>query len=56
MKSVQHLCALGIITIILGLIYASVQQVYRNSANDPQVQLAHEIANRLVECMVQAGV
>ncbi|GAC1417496.1 MAG: hypothetical protein NVS9B7_16320 [Flavisolibacter sp.] len=47
MKSVHHLCALGISTIILGLIYLSVQQVYRNSANDPQVQLAHEIGDRL---------
>ncbi len=47
MKSIQFLFALAIITIILGLIYTSVQQVYRNSANDPQVELAHQIAHTL---------
>lgn len=38
MKIVQHLSAMAIITIIMGLICASVQQTYRFNANDPHLQ------------------
>jgi len=47
MKTVQHLSAIAIITLILVLIYAIVQQTYRSNANDPQVQIAHELRARL---------
>jgi hypothetical protein len=47
MKTLQHLGAIAIITIIMGLIYASVQQSYRTAANDPQVELARELKERL---------
>lgn len=39
---ITHLSASIIITGILLLIYASVQQVYRSSANDPQIQIARD--------------
>lgn len=32
------------ITALAGLVYVSAQQVYRQSANDPQIQLAEDIA------------
>ena len=35
------------ITLLSGLIYASAQQVYRQSANDPQVQLAEDTARSI---------
>jgi hypothetical protein len=44
---INHLSAAIITTILCLLIYASVQQGYRTSANDPQIQLAAEIKNRL---------
>jgi hypothetical protein len=44
---INHLSAAIITTILCMLIYASVQQGYRTSANDPQVQLAADIKNRL---------
>jgi hypothetical protein len=47
MKTIQHLCAIAIVTIILGLIYASVQQSYRSNANDPQAQIAHDLRDHL---------
>ena len=47
MKTIQHLSAMAIITIIMGLIYASVQQTYRSNANDPQVQIAHDLKTHL---------
>jgi hypothetical protein len=47
MKTIQHLSAMAIITIIMGLIYASVQQTYRSNANDPQVQIAHDLRAHL---------
>ncbi|HEV7622155.1 MAG TPA: hypothetical protein VGO09_10490 [Flavisolibacter sp.] len=49
MNNIQHICALAIITIIMGLIYVSVQQVYRTTANDPQIQIAHDIVSRMNE-------
>lgn len=35
------------ITILSGTIYIAVQQNYRQSANDPQIQLAEDVANDL---------
>jgi hypothetical protein len=34
----------AIITLLVGLIYATVQQVYRTNANDPQIQMAEDAA------------
>jgi len=34
-------------TIICGLVYATVQQNYRQSANDPQIQMAEDTVNAL---------
>jgi len=47
MKTSPHLTAIAIITIIIGLIYCAVQQNYRSSANDPQVQIARELQGHL---------
>ena len=47
MKTIQHLSAIAIITIIMGLIYASVQQTYRSNANDPQAQIVNDLRDRL---------
>jgi hypothetical protein len=44
---ISHLCAGIIITIIIGLIYTTVQQNYRTNANDPQIRIAHDIGERL---------
>ena len=49
MKFLQHLSAILIITIIMGLIYASVQKTYRSNANDPQTQIIHDLKDRLQE-------
>ena len=49
MKILQHLSALAIITIIMTLIYASVQQTYRSNANDPQMQIVNDLKNNLQE-------
>src|SRR5450432_2619430 len=40
---------IGIITIIFGVLYATVQQNYRSSADDPQIQMACEINLKLHE-------
>ncbi len=42
-----HLAAATVVTILTALIYASVQQVYRSSANDPQLQIASDISDQL---------
>lgn len=47
MKTSPHLTAIAIITIVIGLIYCAVQQNYRSSANDPQVQIARELQGHL---------
>jgi len=44
---VTHLTAAIIITTIMLLIYACVQQSYRTSANDPQLQIARDISDDL---------
>ena len=42
-----HVAAAAIVTIITGVIYATVQQTYRSGANDPQLQIAGDISNKL---------
>lgn len=46
-KLVEFLPFAFIITLIFGFIYVAVQQNYRQSANDPQIQIAEEIANTI---------
>ena len=43
----HFLLPMAIVTVIILLIYASVQQSYRTSANDPQIQMAGDIAAKL---------
>ncbi len=43
----SHAASAIVITIFAALIYASVQQTYRSSANDPQLQIANDITNNL---------
>jgi cytochrome bd-type quinol oxidase subunit 2 len=47
MKIIQHLSVIAIITIVMGLIYASVQQTYRSNADDPQAQIAYDMRDEL---------
>jgi hypothetical protein len=49
MNTIPHLSAIAIITIIMGLIYCTVQQNYRSSANDPQVEIAHELRGDILK-------
>jgi len=42
-----HLAAAIIVTGILMAMYATVQQVHRSAANDPQLQLARDISTKL---------
>ena len=44
---ISHLAIAIIITVLSGLIYATVQQSYRSGANDPQLQLAKDISAAL---------
>ena len=37
------------ITILCGLVYAAVQQNYRQSANDPQIQISEDVVNVLAK-------
>lgn len=43
----SYLSALAIVTIVILLVYVAVQQNYRMTANDPQVQIARDAAERL---------
>lgn len=43
----NYFTAILIVTIMTGLVYVNVQQVYRSNANDPQIQLANEINTNL---------
>ena len=36
-----------LVTVIIGLIYICVQQSYRTAANDPQIQVSEDIADKL---------
>ncbi len=47
MKNFQHLAAMAVLTIVMGTIYVSVQQSYRFNANDPQIQIARDIAGKI---------
>ncbi len=44
-----HFVAATLVTIIIGLVYATVQQGHRSVANDPQLQIARDMAHRLSE-------
>lgn len=44
---VNHLAVAAIVTILCGLVYVSVQQAHRSAANDPQLQVAGDIDNKL---------
>jgi hypothetical protein len=44
---ITHVLAAIIITIILLVVYASVQQAHRSSANDPQIQIARDLSYQL---------
>lgn len=46
-KFVPWLLLAGIIAVIFGTIYATAQQALRLTANDPQIQIAEDIANEL---------
>jgi hypothetical protein len=46
---ISFLLSCGILTAVVMLIYATVQQNYRQNANDPQVKMAMEIRDRLSE-------
>ncbi len=41
------LVLIGVVTLVLGTIYATIQQDLRQSANDPQIQLAEDTARML---------
>ncbi len=45
----NYLLAMAVITVILGVVYATVQQSYRTAANDPQIQIARDIDIKLQE-------
>jgi len=47
MNFVSHFAAIIIVTILCGLIYATVQQSHRSGANDPQLQIASDIKNAI---------
>jgi hypothetical protein len=40
----NYLTVMVILTVVFGVIYVTVQQSYRTAANDPQVQIARDIA------------
>ncbi len=44
---VTYLICIAVITVMFGVTYASVQQVYRTGADDPQVQMANDINTKL---------
>ena len=43
----NHLAAAAIVTILTALVYATAQQGHRSGANDPQIQIARDISNKL---------
>ena len=44
---ITHLAAAIIVTAIMLTVYATVQQAHRSGANDPQLQLARDIAENI---------
>lgn len=49
MKSsiLNYVVALVVVTVIIALIYGTVQQSYRTAANDPQIQMAEDLSAEL---------
>ncbi|MBA2250902.1 MAG: hypothetical protein H0W12_12015 [Chitinophagaceae bacterium] len=47
--SMMPVVVTAIVTVIMGLIYVTVQQTYRTSANDPQVQMARDMSTKLLQ-------
>ena len=45
--ALRSLLAMGIVTLFCGLVYASIQQNFRQNANDPQIQMAEDAAAKL---------
>ena len=43
----NYLLLIAVITIIMGVIYATVQQSYRTGANDPQIQIAEDVGAKI---------
>jgi hypothetical protein len=46
---VTYLASVAIVTVFSAIIYVTVQQTYRSGANDPQLQVARDMANKLGE-------
>lgn len=46
---INYFLMIAIVTVISGIIYATVQQVYRSGANDPQTQIARDINSKLLQ-------
>ena len=46
-KIITYLFGIGIVTVMFGVIYGTVQQNYRQSANDPQIELSLDSATFL---------
>lgn len=46
-KTRLFLVLAALLTLICGLIFAAAQQIYRQSANDPQIQLSEDMADYL---------
>src|SRR5881275_3232049 len=49
MRSLHYLSAIVIVTTVILLVYASVQQNFRSNANDPQIQIVHDLKTYLEE-------
>ena len=47
MKSLSFFMSAALVTVIMLLIYGTVQQCYRTGLNDPQIQIARDIARQL---------
>jgi len=47
MKNLPLLTMVALVTVIMLLIYGTVQQVYRTGLNDPQIQIARDISLQL---------
>jgi len=48
-SSLNYLLLIALVTIITLIIYAAVQQTYRTNANDPQIQLAQDMAEKITQ-------
>lgn len=49
MNSLSYITAGCLVSVIMLLIYAGLQQTYRTAANDPQVQLVQDVCRQLQE-------